>query len=178
MNSEKREVVKTISKEFDGDIIITDPCYVIRNSDELTDDDWEECECGFAMEQLGIKNYLTHDTLYGDWGCTVFNSDTNKAIGSFCADAGMVSVFLLIEILAYNPKFDYHTEKPWTTALIKDFKGTVSIVVSHVTGTFDDDSEYWKAGDPYEDDEVSVVGHGINKVTGEPINFFSAQTSL
>ena len=94
----------TPEKEFDGDIIITDPCYIIRNENGITKNDWHYCEYGEYMERLGIKNYLTHDTIYGDWGCTVFDSDTKKPLGRFCADAGLVSVFLLHEVLAYRQK--------------------------------------------------------------------------
>lgn len=68
--------------EFDGDIIITDPCYIIRaehhGTTPLTDDDWEACGYGDNMEALGIHNYMTRDTIYGDWSCTVYNTDTNK----------------------------------------------------------------------------------------------------
>lgn len=71
----------TPEKEFDGDIIITDPCYIIRNENGITKNDWHYCEYGEYMERLGIKNYLTHDTIYGDWGCTVFDSDTKKPWG-------------------------------------------------------------------------------------------------
>lgn len=37
---------------------------------------------------------------------------------------------------------------------------------------------YWKAGDTLEDDSVEVVGRGINKKTGVPINFRGFQTGL
>lgn len=121
---------------FDGDIIITDPCYIIRNENGITKNDWHYCEYGEYMERLGIKNYLTHDTIYGDWGCTVFDSDTKKPLGRFCADAGLVSVFLLHEVLAYNPNFNYHLERPWTTTIIPDFKGTIQIEVVRETGTY------------------------------------------
>lgn len=36
----------TPEKEFDGDIIITDPCYIIRKENEMTEDDWHYCEYG------------------------------------------------------------------------------------------------------------------------------------
>lgn len=168
--------------DFDGDIIITDPCYIIRAEHHgiapLTDDDWGTCWYGNNMEALGIYNYMTRDTIYGDWSCTVYNTDTNEAIGKFCADAGLVSVFLLDEVLKYNPDFNYHKERTWTTMLISDFKGTVEFVVEHEEGVYEEDSEYWKAGDKWENDSVHVVGHGINKKTGEPINFRSTQTGL
>lgn len=126
--------------EFDGDIIITDPCYIIRaehhGTKPITDDDWGACGYGENMEALGIHRYMTRDTLYGDWSCAVFNTDTEKAIGEFCADAGLVSVFLLDEVLKYNPDFNYHKERTWTTTLIPDFKGTVQFVVEHEEGLY------------------------------------------
>lgn len=72
-------------------------------------------------------------------------------IGEFCADAGMVAVFLLDEVLKYNPDFNYHTERPWTTTLIRDFHGTVEL---HC-----------------ENDEVTVIGKGN-------VNFVGVQTGL
>lgn len=169
-------------KEFDGDIIITDPCYIIRaehhGTKPLTKDDWATCEYGENMEALGIHTYMTRGTLYGDWSCTTYNSDTKEPIGEFCADAGLVSVFLLDEVLKYNPDFDYHINKLWTTTLIKDFKGTVQFVVIHTEGVYDDETKYHKKGEKWEDYSVEVVGHGINKVTNELINFVGTQTGF
>lgn len=34
----------TPEKEFDGDIIITDPCYIIRNENGITKNDWHYCD--------------------------------------------------------------------------------------------------------------------------------------
>lgn len=168
--------------EFDGDIIITDPCYIMRakhhGTAPITDDDWNACGYGDNMEVLGIHHYMTRDTIYGDWSCTVYNTDTKEAIGEFCADAGLVSVFLLDEVLGYNPDFDYHKEWDWTTAVIPDFKGSVQFVVEHTEGVYEDTTEYHKAGDVWEDYSVHVVGHGVNKRTGKPINFRSTQTGL
>lgn len=146
--------------KFKGDIIITDPCYIIKaehhGTKPITDDDWEACDYGNNMEVLGIKNYICHGTIYGDWSCTTFNSVTGEEIGEFCADAGMVAVFLLDEVIKYNPDFDYHTNKPWTTTLIKDFEGEVDFEVI--------DDEY---GEP----ELQVVGKGN-------VNFVGKQTGL
>lgn len=176
----KRKV--THSMKFDGDIIITDPCYIIRakhhGTTPITKDDWDACNYGESMEILGIEHYMTRDTLYGDWSCSVIDEETKEKIGDFCADAGLVSVFLLEEVLKYNPDFDYHTDRPWTTALIKDFKGIVEFVEVHTEGVYEEDSDYWKAGDTWEDDSVEVVGRGINKKTGVPINFRGFQTGL
>lgn len=132
--------------KFKGDIIVTDPCYICK------DDDWSKSNYGDDMNKLGITNYICRDTIYGDWSCTTFNTDTNEAIGEFCADAGMVGVFLLDEVLKYNPDFNYHIEIPWTTTLIKNFDGDVNFEIN----------EY---------DEVEVIGRGN-------INFIGIQTSL
>ena len=211
--------------EFNGDIIITDPCYIIKERDESTrpkwddfhphksiyeypdydektktskmfsenaaklnkadeiwqksnPDDWDVCNYGSNMESIGIHHYMTRDTLYGDWSCTTFDLDAKERIGEFCADAGLVSVLLLDEVLKYNPNFDYHKNKPWTTTLIKDFKGTVQFVVVYTEGVYEDSTEYHKKGDKWEDYSVEVVGHGINKKTGKPINFVGKQTGL
>lgn len=155
--------------EFDGNIIITDPCYILKDG-ESHRDDWEKCGYGSEMENLGITHYMTRDTIYGDWSCSVYNMNTRRKIGEFCADAGLVSVFLLDEVLKYNPQFDYHINRKWTTALIKNFKGTVQFVVEEEPYEYD--------GEQYVDYCVRVVGHGINKRSGKPMDFIGTQTGL
>ena len=147
--------------KFKGDIIITDPCYIIKDNS----DDWDKCGWGENMGILGLTTYISEPTLYGDWSCSTWSTprkdveaqleelntlgrarwelmkqygeDSVQAkiyddkiadaslniekIGYFCADAGMVAVFLLDEVLKYNPDFDYHINREWTTTLIKDF---------------------------------------------------------
>lgn len=202
-----RERLKSMS--FDGDIIITDPCYITKDRDttdepkwddymsrksyrnadleaegltkeQIADimknefrhareawkkahpDDWEVCSYGDEMGKLGLTTYLTNTTIYGDWSCTTFEDKTEKELGQFCADAGMVGVFLLSEVLNYNPKFDHHTEKPWTTTLIKNFKGTV----------------YIERTSTKHDQYIRVIGEGIDKATGQPLCFHTEQTGL
>lgn len=48
----------------------------------------------------------------------------------------MVAVFLLDEVLKYNPNFDYHINRLWTTTLIKDFDGEVEYYIddAHIIG--------------------------------------------
>ena len=123
------------------------------------------------MENLGIKNYLCRDTIYGDWSCTTFNLDTKKEIGEFCADAGLVAVFLLDEVLAYNPDFDWYESKPWTTTLIRDFDGDIEMKVIHTEGVYDEDTKWYKKGEKWTDDSLSVVGTGN-------INFETHQTGF
>lgn len=161
----------------EGDIIITDPCYIIKEEEVSSeDDDWRRCGYGDDMSVLGIKNYLTKSTLYGDWSCTTFNKDTKEPIGQFCADAGLVGVFLLDEVLAYNPKFNYHLERRWTTTWIKDFRGDVQIIVKCHKHKGQRIDQY--RDDDHHDYECQVVGEGINMKTGEPIRFVGKQTGI
>lgn len=143
--------------KFKGDIVITDPCYIIEDDN---DSDWDKCMYGGRMENLGVKHYLCRDTIYGDWSCTTYNSDTGKVLGKFCADTGMVAVFLLDEVLAYNPNFKLWEECPWTTTLIKDFDGDIEMKVIHREGVYKNDGIWHKKGDKWEDDSLSVVGVG------------------
>lgn len=204
--------------KFKGDIIITDPCYIIKHEDDYAKelgltipvypkytgdmeaydkamreyrsfadryDDWKKCDYGDNMEALGFTSYISEPTIYGDWSCTTWSTPRKdvaaqleelcvlqrkqyelmkqygedsvqskiyddkmfsatvdlKNIGGFCADAGMVAVFLLDEVLKYNPSFDYHINRSWTTTLIKDFDGEVEYYVdeseggAHIIGT-------------------------------------------
>lgn len=159
--------------KFVGDIIITDPCYIMRedkkfkydpNKDDR-DDDWARCGYGSHMEVLGIKNYLTESTIYGDWSCTTYQEETGRVLGHFCADAGLVSVFLLDEVLKYNPNFMYHLNKGWTTTLIKNFNGDVVIELVEFKYKEDDEEE------ERTESEMRVIGKGS-------INFYTSQTGL
>jgi hypothetical protein len=120
-------------------------------------DDWTKTGCGEDLAIIGLTKYLSSDTIYGDWSCTTFNTDTKEPIGKFCADSGMVAVALLDEVLKYNPSFDYHIERKWTTTLIKNFDGEVIFEILK-------DSKY---GSEY----LEIVGKGN-------INFRTKQTGL
>ena len=200
---------------FKGTIVITDPCYIVKkcaeknphpfpwttvniknpNINEMvkqysewedTHDDWRKCQYGENMGVLGIHNYISESTIYGDWGCTTYQTeeepkellenilrvlndnleneecgddelpipDEGKAIGGFCADAGLVGVFLLDEILAYNPDWkSWIEEHSWCATIIKDFEGEVEYYIDKV----------------YK--EAHIVGTGS-------INFYTTQTSI
>lgn len=74
-------------------------------------------------------------------------------IGHFCADAGLVSVFLLDEILAYNPDFlEWAESHSHCVTFVKDFDGDVEYYVD-------------EAGDAH------IIGTGST-------NFFTTQTGL
>lgn len=209
------KLVEDEFKRFDGDILITDPCYILKKEEprdysdypkyedyvthkELSDypgenreekldimfkehhayeearrkwetdhpykDPWHDCNYGYRFQVFGIKNYMTRDTIYGDWSCEVFNSDTEEYIGDFCADSGLVSVFLLDEVRAYNPDIDkWIAEHYWCATVIKDFHGDVHFRV------YEEPYEY--EGEMHIDRSVRVEGIGN-------INFVGFQTGL
>lgn len=127
--------------------------------------DWDKCKYGENMEALGITNYLSRNTIYGDWYCTTYETGTNKPIGNFCADAGMVAVFELDEIRKYNPNIDkWIKDHPWCVTIIENFTGNVSIDEVEISG-IDDEGKSW------EDVEVRVIGKGST-------NFYTSQTGL
>lgn len=211
------EETRTImTRHFTGDILITDPCYIIKkvqktnyptimdylsyeditkysdydgydskqranereqyykacNKWEEENDDWAKSDYGFNCGCLGINNYITNDTLYGDWSCTVYDKNTEEILGEFCADAGLVSVFLLDEVRAYNPDIDnWIKDHPWCVTVIKNFSGDVSFDIVHTEWVWDTDSDYHKAGDTCEDDILIVHGEGTT-------NFTTRQTGL
>ena len=112
--------------KFQGDVIITDPMYIIPRNNE---DDWHTCEYGENLEALGITTYITHDRgdcagqdlLDGD----LFEQGILKVKGAFGHDSCMVSVMLLSEVLAYNPNALEDVGKG-NYALIKAFDGEVT----------------------------------------------------
>lgn len=118
---------------FKGTIIITDPCYFLKEEDNCADD-WT------ALPNHHFSSFLRSRTLYGDWSCHTFKLKSNdekltglileghEVLGEFCADGGEVCVALLDEVLKYNPSFDYHKERKWTTTTIENFDGDIQIV--------------------------------------------------
>lgn len=180
--------------EFKGDVIITDPCYIIKDNEN---NDWKRCGYGECMEALGIEHCISESTIYGDWSCTTWSTPRKdvevqleelndlcdkhwnaieeygknsvqsdiytrkreeamegmKELGGFCADAGMVAVFLLDEVLKYNPDFNkWIKEHPWCVTVIPDFDGDVFYHIDN-------------AGDAH------IIGKGN-------INFFTSQTGF
>ena len=136
---------ETLRAEWDAYHAAQDAYYAVPH------DDWARCNCGSNMSVLGFSQYLCDSTIYGDWSCTTFNADTQQPIGQFCADAGMVGVFLLDEVLRYNPDYADHLKCPHAVTLIRDFHGVVELCV--------------------EDDEVVVVGMGNVNFVGKQTGF-------
>lgn len=146
-------------KEFDGDILITDPCYFVKDDDDILD-----------LSAINIPTSISRDTIYGDWSCTVTDSNNNK-LGNFCADAGLVCVADLNEVVKYNPDIlNQIKECPWAYTVIKNFKGTVQFIIQ--------ENEYEHNGKPCLDYEVKIFGQGVNKLNGEPVKFIGCQTGF
>lgn len=143
-------------KHFDGDILITDPCY-LKDNNEMYSEDID------LLYDMVEKYGMWRDTIYGDWSCSTFDADTKNRIGRFCADSGNVCVIPLNDVLKFNPNFTYHIKREWTTTWIKDFHGDVRFIVN--------EEHYEYEGKDCIDYAVQVEGKGN-------INFITSQTGL
>lgn len=117
--------------KFKGTIVITDPCYLDSDNSILDDSNWwKESSYGEDMSQFGFTSYISESTIIGDWSWRTINLDSEEIIGKFCADAGMVCVCLLEEVLNFNPKFEkWAKSHPWCATIIEDFDGDVKYIV-------------------------------------------------
>lgn len=91
-------VTYVVEQEMTADndtLIITDPCYIMR------DKDWEAfLDLELTSNPIGLDNYLRQyhnfgeviaaDTGVGDWCNEVYDIQSDKTLGEFCADAGML----------------------------------------------------------------------------------------
>ena len=145
-----------------------------NNWHEKNKDDWEICDYGANMEALGITHYLCASTKYGDWSChTYTDTPEHTVLGQFCADAGLVGVFLLDEVKKYNPDYAGIEKSPHAVTLIKDFHGEISINLIEEEFCVNEEERFNEDWFPeYETEEVvSVIGKGN-------IDFFTCQTGL
>lgn len=159
--------------EFDGDVLVTDPFY-LRHGGSGDGPGWNpECTEMFVRECGGL--YST--TYYGYWGCTIYRTEGEvgriprgaKELGYFCADAGLVCVVALKDVMKRSPGFmDWLRGYGHCGTVIRNFKGKVSFLKRSVKVKF--------RGHVYTDTELRV--HGKGTVDGEPISFESKQTSL
>lgn len=142
--------------KFKGTIIITDPCYIMRaehhGTTSITKDDWRAYDYGYNMEALGITHYITEDIIYDDWSCTTFEITEDpyeiinnfveaqekgedygincSKLGDFCANAGLVPIFLLDETRKYNPDIDeWIKEHSWCVTTTENFNGNVEYYI-------------------------------------------------
>lgn len=124
------------SNRFDGDIVITDPCYLDNTMQGSCDENFGPKMCnhmGTGIERdpgcfasFGFTPSLIGNTIYGDWSCTAFNKDTGKVLGEFCADSGSFCVVLLKDVKRFNPGFaEWVLAHSWCVTVIPDFHGEV-----------------------------------------------------
>ena len=106
----------------------------------------------FVNSLLQALNDNLENEEYGEDESSI--PDEGIYIGEFCADAGLVGVFLLDEVLAYNPEWkSWIEEHSWCATIIEDFEGEVEYYIDKV------------------DEEAHIVGTGN-------INFYTAQTGI
>lgn len=74
-----------------------------------------------------INNFVEAEEKGEDYGINC------SKLGNFCADAGLVSVFLLDEVRKYNPSIDkWIEEHDWCVTKISDFDDEVNYYVDKV----------------------------------------------
>ena len=149
MVSTKPEGIVLQSIKFvDRDILITDPCYIVKRKDSN--------RSGFNLSSCGIYDYITSVTYYGDWVCSVWKASCYEEcteatyIGQFCADAGLVCVAALDEVLSYNKDLEnWIADHSQCAAVIKNFTGTVKFILTSRSNLeicgFTDDEVVWIA---------------------------------
>lgn len=106
---------------FHGDLIITDPAFVAKSAE-----DWKACAYGDHMETLGLRNFLVAYVTEGEEDLGAYGPG-GELLGTFVSDSGLAGVFLLEELLAYDPEFDEHIECPENALWLQDFDGTVEV---------------------------------------------------
>lgn len=117
--------------------------------------DWEICEFGVHLENLGFRNFMVFSTEYGLWSCTAYKECSLNSYGKFFSDSGYIGIFDMAEVKKYNPSFLPSKRSPRDTVYFSNFHGNI-YVVNH-TG---------KSG---VDADVRIYGVGTT-------NFYTKQT--
>lgn len=79
-----------------------------------------------GVSPFGSMDCIVHETpgWDWDWSCKVCSGD--EELGSFCSYMGLAGIFLLDEVLAYNPEaVGKLKENPHFATIIRDFHGEV-----------------------------------------------------
>lgn len=170
----KWECIK--SAEFDGDILITDPCYLKHGGSKYLEDfdNWEP----WVEKHGGLINR----TYYGDWGCTVFKSGPKEGripraaeeLEGVCVDAGTVCVVKLDDVLKESPKFiEWLGAHLWCGTVIRGFKGKIKFIVRKTPQSFKDEN-----GEVHEYNDIELHVRGDGEINGKQMYFESLQISL
>ena len=112
-------------------LIITDPCYLLREEDWNRFGDIFNYENGQDfLSSLNFGECIIADTGYGDWSNEVTNLDKDVRIGTgFTADAGMVCVVTLSDLTNYGYDYDKITDyiDSGLITVIHGYTGTVTL---------------------------------------------------
>ena len=141
----------------DKTILITDPCYVLKDEDW---DKWQDVndrrsEFKYLRDNVlydirttcGLRNFIATDTGEGDWSNEIHDPN-GRTLGDFCADSGMVAVFDYEEALAYNPEIAELGSH--TRTILEGFTGTVSIMYDEYT---------WGKDGKGKSSTATIIGH-------------------
>lgn len=102
-------------------IVIVDPGLFLSRSD------FAKTNQGQTLDELGFTNFLTEIPTTSHRDYVIYNQDGNM-LGEFVIDHSRVGVYLLEEVLKYNPNFEEERQKaPWIATLIYHFTGSVFI---------------------------------------------------
>ena len=67
--------------KFKGTIVITDPCYLINGlSEELDNKYWEASNYGEDLSAFGCSQWISENTLYGDWSCFTYKGTEDELL--------------------------------------------------------------------------------------------------
>ena len=114
---------------FDGDIIIIDPCSVVKSNS-----DWHNCEFGANMSALGFTDFVYADA-GSDSRIRIIDTDRRETIGTVCTDSCVFAVLLFDEVMRYNPGFSEYIRYPENSVIIRSFSGGIVFEENSFTGT-------------------------------------------
>lgn len=131
-------VAQTMKADNDT-LIITDPCYIMREEDW---DKWTSSNDCFTNPN-SLVEYLTNehnfgeviaaDTGYGDWTNEITEVGTDNCLGEFAADAGMVIVCTASDLTnyGYDKERIEDLQEKGCLAIIPTYTGTVELVYEY-----------------------------------------------
>lgn len=112
--------------DFKGSIVITDPVNIIP-ANQLS---WFFQKPNEFPTILGFTNYHCYTVGVYDSNNTehIVLGERNERLGNFNTKSNMLGIFLLDEVIRFQPTFDYHIFEPWNTFWIENFDGEIVLV--------------------------------------------------
>lgn len=149
-----------------GNYVVTDPCYLLRDGE------------GYGELAESLPVFKMRGTLYGDWSCTMFRTESAEPdgnpvpVGQFCADAGLVCVADWDGAVRHNPDVaSWPDGRPWTMTVLRGFEGVATFRVTEEELGPDGD------GRPRYDRWLEVILEGTD-ADGNPVRYEGRQTGL